>query len=720
MKKTFIMLAILVILTLLGSCAYYNTFYNAKELFEQASSKDLESNGRASRAAQQEFNEVIKKCTSLLEYYPNSKYVDDAIYIMALSFYKKGGSTTQVFEQCDKLIQYFPNSEFYTDAIILKAQTHRDLSRLDEAYSLLEEQILNPRDPKDEAKVLLKMADFYTEDKEYEKASFYLSIIIDEHKLTPEYKQASYFAGLNYFAEENYQEAVNALERFLKIKNDHEIKYDARYYIALSNYHLKNYSTALKQTKKLYEDEYRKDEKSKITILQGKILLASGQEDEGIKILNALIKGNQRGQFSAETNYVLGDYYLTNTDSLRLAIEHFNNVKKADTNSEFVESSVAKSSVASQIQLFKDDNSQLEPKQLVNEQFKLAEYYLDIMQLPDSALVVYDNIIANKGKFLIIKDSLDTKMDSLRMSLSNLAQHTKLMSNEIDSLRTIVLNTNTLADSLTADSLKTTDPNGEKMLVLESQLDTLNTEIDLLRRDSLTAETRLKTISEVLVLFDTDYIPFASFIKAYLYIDIYKEPSYAYDILAFLQENYPDSKYTYTIENYLTNGTLKLTSRKKEISLKKYEEATKYLLENPDTTIVMLKAILDTLETDELIKAKMALGYLNYNQGDTLSTRGYFQDLVDNYQLTDKQTAWISIFFSNNRINKLESLEFDISDITPKIVEKTESDSLDNEDEKAKIEEDLAKEEEETEEIEKSEGFIENTPPPAPRGAVDK
>ena len=101
MRKSFLLLLILAIGMLIGSCAYYNTFYNAEKLFAQADARKLEITGRASRTAQQEYNDVIKKCTSLLEFYPNSKYVDAAIYLMAQSFYKKGGSTTQVFEQCE-------------------------------------------------------------------------------------------------------------------------------------------------------------------------------------------------------------------------------------------------------------------------------------------------------------------------------------------------------------------------------------------------------------------------------------------------------------------------------------------------------------------------------------------------------------------------------------------------------------------------------------------
>ncbi len=722
MKRVFILSALVIAIIFLASCAYYNTFYNAKELFKEASSRDLEASGRASRAAQQEYNDVIKKCASLLEFYPNSKYVDDAIYLMALSFYKKGGSTKQVFEQCDKLIQYFPDSEFYTDAVILKAQTHRDLSRLDQAYSLLEAEILSPKNKKDEAKVLLKIADFYTEDKEFERARFYLNIIIDEHKSTPEYKQASYFIGLNYFAEKKYQDTISSLERFLKLKNDREIKYDARYYIALANYHLKNYSVALKQTKKLLEDEYRREEKNKITLLQGKILLDNSQEDQGIELLTSLIDGNQRGPISAETNYVLGNYYLTNTDSLSLAITHFNNVKKADSNSELVESSVAKSSVASQIQLFKDDDSQLEPKQLVDEQFKLAQYYLDIMQLPDSAIVVYDTIINNKSRFINRKDSLSIKLDSLSLELDQASQQTNSMVQVIDSLRTLTLNTNTLADTLIADSLKSIDPNGQKMVELESQLDSLNTQIDLLRRDSLSIDTRIKNIEEVLVTFDQEYIPFANFVKAFLYVDIFKEPQYAYDILDFLTREYPESKYTYTLLNYLEKGSLKLTSLSKEISIQKYQEASKYLLTDPDTSIVLLEAVLDTLESQEIIKAKMALGYLYYTKDDTLAARQYFKDLQDNYSLNQDQNQWVQVFFSNNKINKLDNLEFDLPEKTSEAESDQEDKSVVDDSDKEKLDEEKEKEIEEKEkaEAEERDNILNDQPPFQNTGAIRK
>ena len=376
---------------------------------------------------------------------------------------------------------------------------------------------------------------------------------------------------------------------------------------------------------------------------------------------------------SAETNYILGNYYLSYTDSLSLAIKHFNNVKTADANSVFVESSVAKSSVASQIQLFRENNN-LEPQQLINEQFKLAEYYIDIMALPDSALVVYDNIIKQKPLFRARRDTISLKNDSLLVAIANLDTLTTSLTLQVDSLRILVTNTNTLEDTLiVADSLKLVDKNGERMLVLQTELDTLTAELDSLRRDSQTLQTKIDNIDNLLVSYDKEFIPFAYFIKVYLYTNVLDEPELAQEILEYLQTNYPESKYTYTIENYLDKGYLKLTTQAKEISLALYEDATMHLNNNPDTTIVLLESIVDTLDVQEAIKAKMALGYLYYAKDDTLSARTYFADCVANHELSKEQAAWVSIFFADNKIIKLDSLKFSIE----KDETETAKDSLD-------------------------------------------
>ncbi len=156
-----------------------------------------------------------------------------------------------------------------------------------------------------------------------------------------------------------------------------------------------------------------------------------------------------------------------------------------------------------------------------------------------------------------------------------------------------------------------------------------------------------------------------------------------------------------------------------------YEDASKYLQTNIDTSIVLLEAVLDTLESEELIKAKMALGYLYYTKNDTLAARELFKDLQDNYTLNEDQNQWVQVFFSNNKINKLEYLEFDlpenVNDKTEENIEKDQDLQENNTDDKStEIEEKQEEETEETEEKEKEETSIINQPSSQDPGAVRK
>ena len=75
----------------INSCAYYNTFYNAQQYFEEAL-KDYkkEKDSKMSVALRMKFDSAIEKANKVIIEYPDSKWTDDALYIIALSYYYKG------------------------------------------------------------------------------------------------------------------------------------------------------------------------------------------------------------------------------------------------------------------------------------------------------------------------------------------------------------------------------------------------------------------------------------------------------------------------------------------------------------------------------------------------------------------------------------------------------------------------------------------------------
>ena len=86
------------------SCVYFNTFYNVKDSFNNAieiiendSSKNFSKNRKdrknsleLSSAAKKMLRESIASSNIVLQKYPNSKYVDDAVYYIGRSYFYLG------------------------------------------------------------------------------------------------------------------------------------------------------------------------------------------------------------------------------------------------------------------------------------------------------------------------------------------------------------------------------------------------------------------------------------------------------------------------------------------------------------------------------------------------------------------------------------------------------------------------------------------------------
>jgi len=114
MKKIYLLL--LLFIPVIFSCAYFNTFYNAKYYFGKGTratkkniSDKLSSEERAS------YKKAIEKSEKLITLYPKSKYVDDALLIMGEShFYLK--QFYKAKERLLKLKEHFPDSKLSFDA----------------------------------------------------------------------------------------------------------------------------------------------------------------------------------------------------------------------------------------------------------------------------------------------------------------------------------------------------------------------------------------------------------------------------------------------------------------------------------------------------------------------------------------------------------------------------------------------------------------------------
>jgi TolA-binding protein len=131
-------LALLLLSTAFG-CAYFNTFYNAREHFKKAERMRGEQHGQetVSASAIQEYDLTIEKCNKVIQRHSKSRWVDDAILLMGRAYLGK----QQYVEALDKfraLVDGFGKSNLRYDALFLMGVTYFRLARHEEGRQAFE------------------------------------------------------------------------------------------------------------------------------------------------------------------------------------------------------------------------------------------------------------------------------------------------------------------------------------------------------------------------------------------------------------------------------------------------------------------------------------------------------------------------------------------------------------------------------------------------------
>ena len=114
---------------ILFSCVYYNTFYNAEVNYKKAekliaeTSPDDSKDDKIPAQAKKLLGQAIENSLIVIESYPNSKYVDDAYFMIGkASFLRKEFYNAEKYLK--QLIDLYPNSEYYIESQIWLIYTY--------------------------------------------------------------------------------------------------------------------------------------------------------------------------------------------------------------------------------------------------------------------------------------------------------------------------------------------------------------------------------------------------------------------------------------------------------------------------------------------------------------------------------------------------------------------------------------------------------------------
>lgn len=390
MKLTKYNLLAIAIILFVSSCAYYNTFFNAKQIYEQAQKKNRSTkNVKGSGESKTAYKKTIKKCWKLIDFYgDSSKYADDALMLIGKSHYQLGEyeKAERIFEQ---FIPKYPDSKLVPEAKLWLARTYVKLDKDPLALNLLK--------------------NFFQENKTTKKIA----------------AQVFYVLGELYIKTGEKEKAIESLNKCIKIADNDELAGGAQYLIAKNFFDLGEYENAIAAFKKTHKHELPVMQYFYSLMYQIDALDSLGRYDKSEVLLKKMLRDDRfKNQFGIiETRLV--NVYERQKAPISFIVESYHEIMNKYKKTEGA--ALASFSLA---QVFEYDLGKLDSAKFYYENVKKQYSRTEIAaeaesrrKLLNEYLKIHDQIVQDKLdlKRLAAGDSMTTvaTMDSTKNTSEN-------------------------------------------------------------------------------------------------------------------------------------------------------------------------------------------------------------------------------------------------------------------------------------------------------------
>lgn len=326
----------------LQSCAYYNTFYNAEEYFAEAQKLTRENQTESvSREEINLYSKAIEKSKKLLAKYPDSKYRDDAQFIIAKAFYFKGDylQAKRYFEDLSSLYSTSPHANevpLWIGRCLLKTGD-LEMARYEASRVLKGES-----DRGLQADALLLMGEIAVQQDSLLLAENYLEQVIDRSPDGFTKAQAQFQVGKMRENKLDYDGALIAYETVSKYKPSESLKVEAIIRQTSMLKALNRDKDAVEMIQDMLLSDKFVEIRGQLEVELGKLYLVMEEIDHAESKFTSIVEDYNRTEVAAEASFYLGELYLTKHFDYEAAITAFTNVKTQAIRSPLVNKAVQK------------------------------------------------------------------------------------------------------------------------------------------------------------------------------------------------------------------------------------------------------------------------------------------------------------------------------------------------------------------------------------------
>ena len=283
---------------LFAGCAYFNTFHNARKNYREGM---VLKAGNQQGQAKAKFDKAIEKSALVITRWPRSRWADDALLLIGLSYYQEG-SYTKAIRSFDQLPLAFPRS-----GLIPEAELYRGLSLLsDNQYGKARLVLdgLKQRSPRLADDAAYHLARSFIDREETQVGIDSLTAFVQRYPRSRFQRDAVKLLADADLKLDRCADAEKWYNRYSRLTQDPKERAQAKLKIALCRYKQGKHEEAVAQARDLLGRYGELDDEANLIL--GKSLAETGKPVEAVGVW-AKVRGMT--DFGAEANFRIGKYY---------------------------------------------------------------------------------------------------------------------------------------------------------------------------------------------------------------------------------------------------------------------------------------------------------------------------------------------------------------------------------------------------------------------------
>jgi len=383
----------LILTLLLGvGCVYYNTFYFARKNFNDAEDARKKAGIESAAGQAGKYQVAIEKSLKVLTDHPNSKYVDDALYIMGKSYYHLGDYSNGE-RKFRELLAAYPQSEYFENSLFYlgKCRVMQEEYILARQDFIKVDSLTNNQETKAEARYMLGEIEFREEN--YEEAIEYYFMYLDkfgdlENASVVQFKIAEAYSLL-----EDYEAAKDA---YLKVANynPHDTLYFQSQYNGGDSYYLiGQIDSGYVVFQSLAENDKYYSAAGAIRLKLSEGLAMQGDIGGALEEYQKIAEEFAKTQPAAVAYFEMGEIYMKEFNDLEAAKEMYDSSKSAYRSPEVYQKAIERSANISKLSDYRASVTGEDLEAAAQSQYNLAELIMFELGNPDTALYEFRILI---------------------------------------------------------------------------------------------------------------------------------------------------------------------------------------------------------------------------------------------------------------------------------------------------------------------------------------